>query len=242
MLRDFSTTLIIIPARAGSQGVPGKNWKIIDGHPLISYTFHLAKQLKNARVVVTTDAEEVIELAAKAGLYYIRRAPELATHQAHISPVIRATLEHCEAEFAEQYQHILLLQPTAPLRSLIDIERCFEILETNPDQDGVVSLVEMSDIHPARMYHLDGEHNMLSLSPDLENAQRQLLSKVYLRNGCIFLAKKEAFLEQDSIIVHKKLGYVMDDEYWINIDGHRDIYLLESLIKSYKKAHPDFLQ
>ena len=98
----------------------------------------------------------------------------------------------------------------------------------------MVSVVELEDIHPARMYEVDDSFNLKPLNSDKEKEQRQKLSPVYLRNGCIYATTTKAFLEEKTLILSNKKAYVMPHSTWVNIDTERDLMVAETLVKLWK--------
>ena len=119
----------MVPARAGSKGIPGKNTKIFRDAPLVNWSFAAAKWLSNkldAQVLCTTDDPKVAELARAMNLLVHNRAKQLANDTASMADVV---LDVCEATNSNNY---ILLQPTSPLRIKVDLERLVSALEKNP--------------------------------------------------------------------------------------------------------------
>lgn len=109
----------IIPARSGSKGILGKNKKLCAGKPLIQYTIDSAKLSSFLnKIVVTTDDNDIIELAKRNNIDIIRRPNELATDDS----LIIDTLKHVLVSYPET-KVVVLLQPTSPIRfpHLIDV-------------------------------------------------------------------------------------------------------------------------
>src|SRR5690606_16539362 len=113
----------LIPARGGSKGIPKKNIKLLNGRPLLEYTFNTAKSAKKlSRVILSSEDPEIMELANKIGLEVLFTRPqELARDTTSSLEVIRHCLEFFEAQ-GEIFDAICLLQPTTPFRekNLID--------------------------------------------------------------------------------------------------------------------------
>lgn len=226
--------LAIIPARGGSKGVPKKNIRTIDGKPLIAYSIETGLQSnKVTDVVVSTDAQDIMEVAKQYQADAIKRNPEYATDNATIEPVIREVLENRD----EIYDVILLLQPTAPIREIEDIDKVIEMFEKDTTVQTVVSVVELEDIHPAGMYKLDAHQDMIPLHEDLERKRRQDLEPVYLRNGAIYATRVSTFLASGKLINTPKKAYVMPESKWANVDTERDLLITELLIKEWKKGN-----
>lgn len=111
----------LIPARGGSKGVPGKNIKMIYGKPLIVWTIEKALMAEKVdKVVVSTDSQEIAEVAKKAGVEVLMRPAELATDMASTLDVMMHALSVYPADI------ITLLQATSPCRSDGLIDECVD--------------------------------------------------------------------------------------------------------------------
>ncbi len=116
---DGKRVLGLVPARAGSQGLPGKNLRALAGRPMIGWTL-LAGQASTIidRLVVTTDDKAVIALAGDMGVETLRRPAELASASASVMDAIA----HALTAIDEDWDYVVLLQPTSPLRTTADID------------------------------------------------------------------------------------------------------------------------
>lgn len=225
--------LTIIPARKGSKGIPGKNTLKFAGKSLLAHTVDCARNAQAGQdIVLNTDSEELIAEAESLGIQTILRDKKDSQDDSMIAPVIVDTLYKCESINKRNYDLVLLLQLTAPLRSGQDIDNCVKILESN-DTDSVISVVQMGDIHPARMYQVDRTGHLQTLGQQNEFSRRQDLPEVFLRNGCIYLAKTAAVKKENAIITKNKMPYVMDEKWWVNLDTEKDLVLLNYLFPKY---------
>jgi len=135
---------------------------------------------------------------------------------------------------------IVLLQVTSPLRTGEDVDRVVEMFEKDPSLDGVISVVEAKEMHPARMYQLSDEGWMKSIVEEGETANRQTLPKVYCRNGCLYAVRPQAMIRENSIMVQNKKAYIMPSEWLANIDEERDFLITEALFKLWKNRHEHY--
>lgn len=223
----------IIPARGGSKGVPKKNIKLLDGLPLIFYSIKAGKESKLLTdIIVSTDSDEIIELVKKYNCKFFKRDQENAQDNTPIEPVIFELLDSLN----ETYDLIVLLQPTAPIRDGEDIDNAIRMFIEDEHLESVVSVVELEDIHPVRMYAIDQNKNMISLEPEKERLRRQDLKPVYLRNGSIYATKVDSFYTNKKLISSKKKAYIMPENKWANIDTERDFLIAEILIREWKNA------
>jgi CMP-N-acetylneuraminic acid synthetase len=224
----------LIPARGGSKGVPKKNIRIVDGKPLIAYSIEIAQKSKLLTdVIVSTDSDEIIEVAKTYPCNYLKRKAENAQDTSTIDTAIAEVLEVLETT----YDLIVLLQPTSPIREPEDIDNVIQMFSSDVDLETVVSLVELEDIHPARMYSVNADNEMTPLRPELERKRRQDLKPVYLRNGAIYATRVSAFLKTGKFICDHKKGYIMPESKWSNVDTERDLLITETLIKEWKKGN-----
>jgi CMP-N,N'-diacetyllegionaminic acid synthase len=225
----------LIPARGGSKGVKNKNIRIIAGEPLIQYAIHAAQaSQKLTGWVVSTDSPQIRAVAEAGGARVIERPGELATDTSSVVDAALYTLAALEAG-GEPYDAVMLIQPTAPVRTGGDLDRAVEMLEAHPELDGVVSVVRVEDTHPARMYRMEESGTMTSLWPENETTRRQDLPPVYLRSGSIYLIRRTALVEGRTFMPEKKAGLVMQSEFLVNIDTERDMALAEIVLREWKE-------
>ncbi len=223
--------IAIIPARGGSKGVPGKNKRLIDGKPLIGYTIEAALQSKLlSQIWVSSDDPEIISITRQyAGIKIHERDGSLATDQSPVADTVKEIIKltDCDA--------IMLLQPTAPIRTSENIDEAIGLLQASVEINSVISVVAMSDIHPARMYWRK-ESVLTSILPEFEQARRQDIPPAYYRNGSIYLVRKEAFEQYHSVMVKPTIPYIMPLDWLLNIDEPRDIIIADALIPAWKKG------
>jgi CMP-N,N'-diacetyllegionaminic acid synthase len=227
--------LAVIPGRGGSKGVKGKNIRNVDGLPLIAYAINAAFESKKlSRFIVNTDSDEIEQVAREYKADVFRRLPELGSDSASVVPVILETLEALEKE-GEVYDIVILLQITSPIRTGKNVDEVIEMFEKDPQLTGVISVVPMHDVHPARMYRLNEDSLMLPLNPEWETVRRQDIPPVYYRNGCIYATRIDILRKSLTLMPDGKKGYVMPVEWLANIDDERDLIITEALIKHLKK-------
>ena len=223
----------IIPARGGSKGVPKKNIKLLDGEPLIAYSIKAAQKSRLLTdVFVSTDCEEIIAVTKKYNCSFFKRAKENAEDNTPIEPVIYELLDALKGT----YDMIILLQPTAPIREGKDIDHVINMFIEDEQLESVVSVVELEDIHPARMYNVDSDKNMESLEPAKERFRRQDLTPVYLRNGSIYATRVKSLQANKKLISLNKKAYIMPENKWANIDTERDFLITEILVREWKNT------
>ena len=216
--------LAVVPARGGSKGVPRKNVRIMAGKPLIEWTIGQAAQSRYIdRVIVTSDDEEICQVAKQFGaeVPFVRPA-ELASDTATGVDVLCHAVQNVGAD----YDYVVLLQPTSPLRECTDIDAAIELCVRR----AVASVVSVSEAtkSPYWMYQMTEEGE---LSPVVENAatNRQQLPRTYALNGAVYVLEVASLLESRAILREDTLGYVMPTERSYDIDTEIDFLICEFL-------------
>ncbi len=215
----------IIPARGGSKGVPRKNVRRVDGRPLVAYTIDaaLASALLTS-FVTSTDDDEIAAVAAGLGSRVLRRPLELASDGTPMLPVV----EHVLATLDEDYDGLVLLQPTSPMRIGADIDAAIELL-AEEGVDSVVSFCESVDPHPARMYKREGDR-LVPYESEPPGRQRQDLEPVYYLNGAIYACRTELVRRAHTLIGPNFRPYLMPRERSININDEFELEIADCLL------------
>ena len=222
------SVLGVIPARGGSKGIPRKNIKSLGGKPLIQWTIDAAKHSKYLnRVVVSTEDPEIARIASELGadVPFVRPSNLASDETPGLATVLHAL------EQLPEYEWIMLLQPTSPLRVTEDIDCVFELCHAS----GAPAAVSVSDVsvHPYWTYKIGSEGRMESFianRPDI--FRRQDLPPAYCLNGAVYLARTDWLIEQGSFISAETLGYVMPPERSIDLDSPLDWEWLEFLLEN----------
>lgn len=226
----------LIPARGGSKGLPRKNIKLLLGKPLIAWTIEQALASKYLdRVIVSTDDKEILDISKKYGAEVpFMRPKELAMDNAKgVDVVLHALVSLKEDDRRKQYDLIMLLQPTSPLRKSVDIDKAIEFLFLKKAK-AIVSVCEV-DHHPLWVNTLPEDGCMKNfIRQEIMNKNRQELSVLYRLNGAIYLAYCNYLKKYRSFIGEKTFAYVMPKERSIDIDNEVDLSLAEVLIKIFK--------
>jgi CMP-N-acetylneuraminic acid synthetase len=220
------STFALIPARGGSKGIPRKNIKLIAGKPLIVWTIEAAlrSSLLDA-VIVSTDDVEIAEVARRAGAQvpFVRPAELAQDDTPGLDPVLHAL------EQLPQYDSVLLLQPTSPLRTTQDIDACLRLAA----ERGAPSVVSVSepDAHPYWTYRLTEAHTLEPFVPAPPIARRQDLPAVVTLNGAMYYAQAQWLRSTRRLVGPETLAYTMTRERSIDLDTPLDWMLAESLLK-----------
>ena len=225
---DDKKILAIIPARGGSKGIHRKNIRDLCGKPLIAWTIEEAKKSKYIDTcIVSTEDEEIKKIAENYGgtVPFLRPAELARDDTPGVEPVLHAI------DQLPGYDYIVLLQPTSPLRIVEDIDGAVEFC-LKQQSNSCVSVTE-PDHSPYWMYTLEEKGAMtpiLKISPD-KSYRRQLLPKVYMLNGAVYVAECNSIKKNRSFITVDTLGYIMPKERSLDIDTMLDFKLVEFFIK-----------
>jgi len=222
-----SKVLAIIPARGGSKGLPGKNIKILGDKPLIAWTIEAALNSEFiCKVIVTTDCQEIASVAIRYGAEVpFIRPTELATDSAATVDVI----DHAITFLDEDFDVIVVLQPTSPFRTQIDIQNAFELYSNNCTPS-VVSVMK-ADKSPY-WYFFRENNNKIQPVITLEGqfSRRQDLPDSYLLNGAVYIVGVKDFQRDRKLIFNDTLSFVMSKESSIDIDDIMDFKLAQLIL------------
>lgn len=218
--------LAIIPARAGSKGVKNKNKRQVCGKPLIQYSIESAKKSALLTdIVVSTDDEEILLLAESLGVLTKKRKDNISNDSSAIELSIMEVLENYT-----DYDTIVLLQPTSPLRDQFDIDNAIRQFEESDKTRTLTSVTKVDDHHPARMYK-NNSGILLPLDPVNYHKRRQDLEELFIRNGCLYIFDKRNFFKEKKVITKETLTFEMSAEKSVNVDRELDLLLLQLVIE-----------
>lgn len=223
------SSIAIIPARSGSKGLIDKNIKKLNNKPLMAYSIEAAIESKMFdSVVVSTDSEEYALIAKKYGaeVPFLREA-SLANDLASSWDVVEDVLRRYEKS-GVVFENFMLLQPTSPLRSDIDIIEAYKIMK-NKNAQAVVSVCEV-DHSPLWSNTLPTNQSLACFIDDKNNIQRQKLEQYYRINGAIYLINTEFFYSSHEIYRKGCYAYIMDKERSIDIDTYLDFKIAETIL------------
>lgn len=179
-------TLFLIPARGGSKGIPGKNIRPFNGKPLICHAIDCARGFaEDADICVSTDSEDIRKVAEDYGLEvpFIRPA-ELASDTAGSHEVMLHALDFYRQR-GKDYERLVLLQPTSPLRIREDVEKV--IAAWNPGIDMAVAVKKAATNPYTNAYEADGEGFLhISKGDGSSTVRRQCAPDVWEYTGAVY--------------------------------------------------------
>jgi N-acylneuraminate cytidylyltransferase len=227
----IADTLVIIPARGGSKGLPGKNIKCLAGKPLIQYSIETARQLTtDDHICVSTDSDDIRTIAEKTGLRVPFLRPEhLASDTAGTYEVLLHALDHYKQR-GVFYNRVILLQPTSPFRNVIDLRKMIEIMDSEKGIEMVVS-VGVSHHNPYFSLFEENAEGHLVKSKKGNFATRQDCPPAYYYNGSAYLINTEALKRRSLANFERIKKYVMEEKYCLDIDTPLDWLICEALLE-----------
>ena len=218
-------SIAIIPARSGSKGVADKNIRNLCGKPLIAYSIEAALRSKMFdTVMVSTDSEKYAEIARGFGAEVpFLRSAGTSGDGAGSWDVVREVLERYESRGA-RFDTVMLLQPTSPLRTAVDIVNAF-CLKEEKHAGAVVSVCE-TEHSPLWSNTLP---ESLSMQGFVRSADvpRQQLPTYYRINGAVYLVDTATLYNHKSICDNDCFAYIMPRERSVDIDTEMDFRLAE---------------
>ncbi len=226
--------LAVIPARGGSKGVHRKNVREVCGKPMIVYTIETALAAKHlfCDIVVSTDDQEIAQISREAGATVpFIRPPELSHDKVPMIPVLQHSAHFIEQRDNQRLDWICLLQPTEPFRTVQDIEEAIK-LGVQGNGDSVISVVQVFSVHPMLMKKIEEGYLQPFCIEEKEGTRRQDYSPpAYMRNGAIYLTRRDVLLEENSIWGHKIIPYIMPPERSVGVDDENDMAMVEVLMR-----------
>lgn len=227
------TAVALVPARAGSQRVPDKNVLPLAGHPLIAYSIASAQESGIfADVVVSTDSEEIADVARRYGASVPGLRPaEIATAtSSDIDWVLHVMRDRDEDAFA-------ILRPTSPFRSAATILRAWNQLLALGHRIDSIRAVERVKQHPGKMWVLRGDTMRPLLDQPTEGVpfhsqQYAALPEVYVQNSSLEIAWRHVLDGPRPSIAGDRLApFLTEGLEGFSIDYPADVDLAERLVE-----------
>lgn len=226
-------SIIIIPARKGSKGLPNKNIKKLQSKPLIKYSIEFALKIKknNDIICVSSDDERIEKIVENIkNIEFIKRPKNISNDTTPMESVIKHSLNEFEKKNIS-FNSIILLQPTSPIRKIIDYKNL--IRKFNKNIDMVVSVREAKENPYYSLYEEDHENNLIK-SKYSEITRRQDAPKVYCLNGSFFMINTDSLKKKSISNFSKIKKVVMPYNRSIDIDSIQDWNYIKFLVESKK--------
>lgn len=206
----------IVPARAGSQGLPGKNVRPLAGRPMIAWTLAAGQASATLdRLVVSTDDDAVCAIADAMGVEIVRRPPELAGATASVIDAI----DHVLSVAGQAFDYVVLLQPTSPLRTADDIDGAVALC----DATGAPSVIGVSPMpKPAGFYgRVLLDRSFARTEPGADEA--------VVINGAVYVGRPDVLSADRSFQSAGTLAWTMPPTRGWDVDTLFDFVVCEAL-------------
>lgn len=228
--------LAIIPARGGSKRLPKKNILDLAGKPLIAWTIESALKCPYLdEVMVTTDDEKIAKVSANFGanVPFIRPSA-LATDESTSFDAIKHSIEFYKNKLKNEFDFIVLLQPTSPLRDASDINNAIQLL-IDKNADAIISVCE-TEHSPMWANKLPDDLSMSKFINENTSSKRSQDLEVYYRlNGAIYICKTSLLMNKGSFFVQNNIyAYVMSRYKSIDIDTYYDFLFAKTIFDADK--------
>lgn len=219
--------LALIPARAGSKSIKNKNLAMLCEKPLLYYTIESAKKAQCIdKIVVSSDGDLILQYALSQGVETLNRPEEIARDSTTSDEVILHAIKHYK-----DFDNIILLQPTSPLRDSSDIDKAYRIFKEK-NANALISVTQIDNkILKAFIAKEDGSlqgihNNTYPFMP------RQSLPQTYQSNGAIYIVKRDLFIENPSFLPQNTHYYLMSEEHSIDIDTLADLEYANKIMQN----------
>ena len=214
--------IAVIPARAGSKGIPNKNIRILNGKPLIWYAMSNALQAKNITdVVVSTDSDEIATIAKQMNIRVHKRDERLCADDVTLDAVIYDAIKDGE------YDYIVTMQPTSPTLKVATLDKAIEYA-IDKNLDTLISVINQPHLS---WKELDGK----KIPNYTERLNRQYLPANYLETGAFVISKASVVTEKTRIGSEIDVFEISENEA-IDIDTFQDLRCAEIVLQNKKVA------
>jgi CMP-N-acetylneuraminic acid synthetase len=233
--------LAIIPARAGSKRIPGKNTREFFGHPLLAYSIAAALNSRLfARVMVSTDSQEIGEIARWYGAEFLQRPAMLASDTASLEDVAVHALETVRNEGFEPYA-ICQLMPNCPLRRSLDVREQFETFQSARSKFSI-SVVPYRSVYPHWALTMNASRQGKWLFGKKFLVDSKKLGQAFCPTGAVWWARTADFLRQRSFYGKAFHLAVMDANRGIDIDTEEDFALADLVVRGLRSRGDQALE
>jgi N-acylneuraminate cytidylyltransferase/CMP-N,N'-diacetyllegionaminic acid synthase len=217
--------IALVPARSGSKGLPKKN--IIDflGKPLMAWSIEAATLSKYVDLVIlSTDSQEIAEIGMRYGAEApFLRPQDISQDTSSSLELIKHAVEYVQESYPETFDILVLLEPTSPLRTSVDIDLALEKLIEFEDAKSLVSLGKVELQHATIQVGVSIEGFVtLPLSAELfKHKRRQDIPENFFLDGSLYISYIHELLRYETFVHNKTIAFQMPKWKTIEID---DVY------------------
>lgn len=218
--------LALITARGGSKGIPDKNIKLLGDKPLMAWTIEEAKKSKYIdRLILSSDCSNIQNIAKKFGCEVpFSRPPELATDTSSSIDVVLHALDY----IGDNFDYLMLLQPTSPFRTAIDMDKVIE--QTIDSNIQLMISVAKVKKHPSYLYKIENSRLVPYIDTN-KQLRRQDMPLTYEHNGAIYFSTVSFIKQNKTYNSTEAVPFEMFGKSNLDIDTIEDWDYAECLIK-----------
>jgi CMP-N,N'-diacetyllegionaminic acid synthase len=218
----------LIPGRAGSKGIPGKNLRMLGEKPLIVWSIEAALNTPSiTRVIVSTDGDEIAEVSGSHGAEVIMRPAELSGDDASSESALLHALDCLLLSREKDPDLVVFLQPTSPLRRKQDVQQAIEaLLAHNAD-----SLFSARRIEGFVWRQEGGELSPVQHDPQKRKRRQELNHTTFEENGSIYVFQPWVLRTLKNRLGGKIAVYQMDIFHSLQVDRPEDLDLMEQIVR-----------
>lgn len=231
---DDKSVLAIVPARGGSKGLPGKNKRWLSGKPLVAWPISTALGAASVdKVLCSTDDPEIREIASTYGAQVpFLRPANLASDTASSLDAILHAVDYLN-ELGENYDYVVVLEPTSPLTTSADVESALAMLHSRRGvADSIVGISRVESTHPEYDVRV-GTDGLISpyMAPDFNSLKRrQEIEPLHFLEGSLYISATSALRANRGFYHDRTLGYEVPRWKSVEIDELVDFLFVEMLL------------
>lgn len=216
--------LAVVPARGGSKSVPRKNLLILGGKPLLVHTLEQAATVAEIDLtVVSTEDAEIARVATDWGRRVVNRPPELATDESRTESALLHALSVLEVQDGLQFDYVITLEPTSPLRRSETIRRC---MQTIVERNGR-SLMTVIETRSNYGRLIDGVFHPLDPAAPRRRQDREPL---YVESSTVYIATIAHLRETGSLVAEDWLAVEVPEAEAVDINSPADVRIAEAML------------
>ena len=237
LIKNNLKILAVTLARGGSKKIKNKNIKLLNNKPLIWYTIKEAKKSKYINdYIVSTDCKKIKKIVEKYKVSVpFLRPKKISTDKAKSSAALIHAVKFMEKKNSFNYDIIVELMCTSPMKTVFDIDSCIEKLFLKK-ADSVIAMKQLYDHHPARIKKIiNGKIKNFCINEKIESRRQDLKPKAFVRAGAIYVLDRDYLIKKKQRYGSiKSYSYILPDDKSINIDEKNDFLMAEILIRNAK--------
>jgi CMP-N,N'-diacetyllegionaminic acid synthase len=229
----MTKVLGIIPARAGSKRIPGKNMKPLHGKPLISYALQASLYSKLLdHIIVTSDSSDILDYAQSIDkrIVTLLRPDQMSTDESPAIEYVEHALEFSELNLSFVPEYVAIIQVTSPFTIAEDIDATIQAC-IDKKALSAASVMEVDHhLHPSKFKRLEGQQ-LINYFPEISDQMSALLlDKIYVRNGSVYVSSMQA-IKNRNLMMEPCVAHIMPAQRSLDINDLVDFKFAEFLLQ-----------